>query len=230
MLQTLKTVQEFLFQTRGSRREIRIVRATVNSAALPPEFRKAELGELRGLAQVLDITLEVDGQLLASLNAALGIGNDFLPDFRRARVFTLLSGHQGKFALRFGFEFRRQSNFQGLRARRLRAIGVPAPEQESGKPEEVQTFVRGAWCLGKKLVDLAEKRGKSAQIHLIVAHYRRKRLGGPAAQVVEIKLRNERGRNVILAMPAQPRRIQDAAFEIHEPHRTEPELPQRARR
>jgi hypothetical protein len=131
MLQTRKALQKFLFQTRGSRRDIRIARPTGSRAALP-QFRKAELGELRGLAQVLDVTLEVDGQLLAGLNAALGIGNDFLPDFRRARVFTVLPGHQGKFALSFRFEFRRQSSFQGLRARRLRAIGVPAPEQKSG--------------------------------------------------------------------------------------------------
>ncbi len=31
-------------------------------------------------------------------------------------------------------------------------------------------------------------------------------------------------------MPAQPRCIQDAAFEFHEPHGAQPELPQRARR
>ena len=76
----------------------------VSSAALP-DFCKAQLGELRGLAQVFDIPLEVDGQLLASLNAALGIANDFLPDFRRALMLTLLPGHQGKFALRSRLEF-----------------------------------------------------------------------------------------------------------------------------
>ena len=105
MLQALKTVQKFLFQTRGSRRDVWIARATVSSPALS-EFCKAELGKLRGLPQVLDVTLEVDGQLLASLNAALGIANDFLPDFRCARVFTLLPGHQSKLALRFRLEFR----------------------------------------------------------------------------------------------------------------------------
>jgi len=30
-------------------------------------------------------------------------------------------------------------------------------------------------------------------------------------------------------MPAEPRRIDDVAFQFHEPHRTEPELPQHAR-
>jgi len=52
------------------------------------------------------------------------------------------------------------------------------------------------------LVDLAEKGGEPAQIHLIVANDAGERLDRPAAQIVEIKLRYERGRNIILAMPA----------------------------
>jgi len=62
-----------------------------------------------------------------------------------------------------------------------------------------------------------------------VAHDSGKRFGGSAAQVVEIKLRDKRGRNIILAMPAQTRCVKDVAFEFHEPHRTEAEFPQCAR-
>jgi len=62
-----------------------------------------------------------------------------------------------------------------------------------------------------------------------VAHHSGQRLGRPAAQVVEIKLRDKRGRNIILAMPAQTRCVKDVAFEFHEPHRTKPQFPQRAR-
>src|SRR5260370_18164637 len=62
-----------------------------------------------------------------------------------------------------------------------------------------------------------------------MANDSRKRLHGPAAQVVEIKLRDERGRNVVLAMPAEARRVEDVALELRQPHRTEAEPPQRAR-
>jgi len=63
-------------------------------------------------------------------------------------------------------------------------------------------LVRGFGRFRKKFVHLAEKRGEPSQIHLIVAHDSGKRFGGPAAQVVEIKLRDKRGRNIVLAMPA----------------------------
>jgi len=55
------------------------------------------------------------------------------------------------------------------------------------------------------------------------------RLGGPAAQIIKVILRDKSRRHIVLAMPAEPRRIDDVAFEFHEPHRTEPQLPQRAR-
>jgi len=62
-----------------------------------------------------------------------------------------------------------------------------------------------------------------------VANDAGERLGGPAAQIIKVILRNKRRRHIVLAMPAEPRRIDDVAFEFHEPHRTEPQLPQRAR-
>jgi len=61
-----------------------------------------------------------------------------------------------------------------------------------------------------------------------MAHDARERRGGPAAQVIEIKLRDQRRRHIVFAMPAEPGRVEDVAFEFREPHGTETELPQRA--
>jgi len=58
-----------------------------------------------------------------------------------------------------------------------------------------------------------------------VANDAGERLRGPASQIVEIKLRNEPGRNIVVAMPAQARDIEDVTFEFHEPHRSEAQLP-----
>jgi len=60
---------------------------------------------------------------------------------------------------------------------------------------------------------------------LIVAHHAGERLRGPASQIVEIKLRNKRGRNIVVAPPAEARHIEDVTFEFHEPHRSEAQLP-----
>src|SRR5467141_5370240 len=81
----------------------------------------------------------------------------------------------------------------------------------------------------KEGVDFSEESGEPTQIHLIVANDAGEWLGWSAAQVIEIKLRDKRRRHIVLAMPAEPRRIDDVALEFHEPHRTEPQLPQRAR-
>jgi len=58
-----------------------------------------------------------------------------------------------------------------------------------------------------------------------VANDAGERLRGPAPQIVEIKLRNERGRNIVVATPAEARGIEDVAFQFHKPHRTEAQLP-----
>jgi len=62
-----------------------------------------------------------------------------------------------------------------------------------------------------------------------VPHDAGQRLGRSAAQIIKIKLRDERGRNIVLAMPAEARRVQYVALQFHEPHGTEAQLPKRAR-
>jgi len=181
--------------------------------------------------QVFGVTFVVNGQLFAGVYAVVRLGHDFQPDLGGARVFAAALGHQRKLAARLRAEFRRQPHRQGLRARGVRAIFVPPALEKSRQPKEIEAFdfVGGAGRFGKQRVDFAEESGEAAQIHLIVAHDSGERLGGPAAQVIEIKLRYECGRNIVLAMPAQPGRVEDVAFEFHEPHRTEAKFPQRAR-
>jgi len=58
-----------------------------------------------------------------------------------------------------------------------------------------------------------------------VANDAGERLRGPASQIVEIKLRNARGRNIVVAMPAQAGDIENVAFQFHKPHGTEAQLP-----
>jgi len=86
----------------------------------------------------------------------------------------------------------------------VRAIVLPPALEKSREPKEVEAFSFGCgtgW-LRKQSVDFAEESSEPAQIHLIVANDASERLGGPAAQVIEIKLRDERRRHIILAMPA----------------------------
>jgi len=110
MLQTCKTVQEFLLQPRGATSEIRIVRG----ASLRPEFRKGELGEFSRAAQVFGVMFVVNGQLFAGMNAVARIGGDFQPDLGGARMFAAALGHQRQLAARLGAEFHGESNRQSL--------------------------------------------------------------------------------------------------------------------
>src|SRR4029077_8418307 len=50
-----------------------------------------------------------------------------------------------------------------------------------------------------------------------------------AAKIVEIKLRDQGRDDLVFAMPAKARRIQDVALEFHQANRTKAKLPKRAR-
>ena len=86
-----------MLQPRGMSSEIRIARGT----ALTPEFYESKLGEFGSAFQVLAMSLVMNGKLLAGVDPVLGIGNDLLPDFRRAIVFAPAFRHQRELAPRF---------------------------------------------------------------------------------------------------------------------------------
>jgi len=77
------------------------------------------------------VTFVVNGQLFASVNAVVHIGNDLQPDLGGARVFAAALGHQRKIAARLRAKFRWQPHRQGLCARGMRPIGIAAPLQKS---------------------------------------------------------------------------------------------------
>ncbi len=145
-------------------------------------------------------------------------------------MFTAALEHKRKFAPRFRAEFLRQTQFQRLHTREMRAIVLPPALEKSREPEQVEAFdfVCGAGCFRKQRVDFAEESSEPAQVHLIVAHDAGERRGRPATQVVEIKLRYERRGHIVLAVPAEARSVEDAAFKFHEAHRTEAKFPKRA--
>src|SRR5690242_19776666 len=79
--------------------------------------------------------------------------------------------------------------------------------------------------------NLSGECGEAAQIHLIVAENSGERLGGAAAEVIKIHLRDQRGVNVIVPRPFQRAAIaaEDVPFEIPQAHRSEPRSPKLAR-
>ncbi len=79
-------------------------------------------------------------------------------------------------------------------------------------------------------IHFSEKRGESTKIHLVVPDDAGEGLAGAAAKIVEIKLRNERGRDIIVATPAESGCVQDVTLELDKPDRAEAQAPQRPRR
>ena len=77
------------------------------------------------------MALVMNRKLLASENAIVRIANDPEPNFRRARMFAAPLRHQRELAASFWPKFGRQPRIERLRARRMRALGIPAPLQES---------------------------------------------------------------------------------------------------
>src|SRR5882672_9606896 len=128
-------------------------------------------------------------------------------------------GHQRKFARGLMPVLRRKARFQSLRAHFRCARSVPAAMEKSRKSKKIASVGFGENFVCKHHIDLAEKRCEAAQIHLVVAHNSQKRPRGSAAQIIKIKLRDVRRRNVISAMPAEALRAQNIALELHKPHR-----------
>jgi hypothetical protein len=99
-----------MLQPRKPRHNKRIARIN----ALAPQRGNRQLGKLRGFYQVFGMTLVINGQLFAGVNAVVRIGDDFQPDFGGACVFAAAFGHQRKLAPRPGTEFRRKANRESL--------------------------------------------------------------------------------------------------------------------
>jgi len=89
------------------------------------------LRKFRRAKKVFLVALVMDCQLFAGVHAVLRIAHDFLPDFRRSRMFAAALGHQREIAAGLRTEFGRQSRIQSLRTRGMRALGIAAALQKS---------------------------------------------------------------------------------------------------
>src|SRR5260370_12784615 len=78
-------------------------------------------------------------------------------------------------------------------------------------------------------MDFAVERGESRQVDLVMLQDARERIRRAASKIVEIELRDQRGDDLVFAVPAEARRIQDVALEFHQAHRAQAKLPKRAR-
>ena len=107
---------------------------------LPLEFCNRQLCKFHRAQKILGVSFVVDGQLFASINAILRIADDFLPEFRRARMFAAPLRHQREIAPRLRTEFGGKSGVERLRARGLRALRFAALLQKSREAEEIETF------------------------------------------------------------------------------------------
>jgi len=99
-------LQEFFLQPRKPRGEKQVARV----GALLPHRSHRQFGKLSRLGRVFGVTLVVNGQLLAGVNALVQIGNHVQPYLGGALVFAAALGHQRKIAARLRTEFRWQAN------------------------------------------------------------------------------------------------------------------------
>ncbi|OLC99488.1 MAG: hypothetical protein AUH86_02260 [Acidobacteria bacterium 13_1_40CM_4_58_4] len=203
----------------------------MQETAFPPELAQCQLREFHSTAKVFSVPFVVDGQLFAGAHSVLRIRNHLLPDHCGAFVFTAAFGHQRQFPLRLRPYIGGQSDRQRLRARGMRTARIPAALQESRKAKKIEAFHFAcvARQIRKQRIDSAEKSGQAAQVHLIVLHDSRKRARASASQIIEVILRDQSRLHIVLAAPAEPRGVEDVAFEFHQPNRTQAQLPQRAR-
>src|SRR5262245_45660912 len=100
----------------------------------------------------------------------------------------------------------------------MRSARIPTALQKARKPEKIEALLlfENVCRFGKHRVDFAKKSCQSAQVHLIVSHNSHKRLCWSPAQIVEIMLWDQRGFDVVFAMPAEPPRIENAPLEFRQ--------------
>ena len=153
----------------------------------------------------------MDGELFASQDTILWVGNEFEPECRCGGVIAAAFGEQGKLASRAWAELGGKAEVERLRTSDMSAIGIAAPLEETRQAEEIQAVDSVAISVLRRdeCVDLAKQGGQAAQIHLVVANDAHDRIAGSAAKIVEVVLRNECGSDVTFAVPAEARRIEN---------------------
>jgi len=192
---------------------------------------QAQEHKLDGSFQFSGMALVVDGELFAGKDSLMGIADQLLPKGNGARQITTTLGHERKFAGGARAKFFRQAGVECVRAGGVGEVLFAFAMQEFRKAEEVEGICHGKSPLAgiENRVDLSKKGGEATQVHLIVLHDSREGLAGTATEIVEVKLRDKRRGNVVLAVPAETSSIQNAAFQFDETHGAEAKTPERTR-
>lgn len=200
--------------------------------AITLELGKSELCEFGGVSGVFLLALIIESELFAGVDAVDRVGNDFVPQGGGTLVIAAALRHLGKLAASAGMDVTGQAEIDGLDASGLGAVGLSTAQKKTGEAEEVEAgdVIIENRVFPEKRVHFCVESGEAAQIHLIVANDAHQWPGGTSAQIIEIKLGNERGSDIVVAMPAEARRIEDVTFELDQAHRTEAQLPDSAGR
>jgi len=105
---------------------------------------------------------------------------------------------------------------RALNARQMRALIIAAPLQEFRQAKEIERIFRGKRLpLVEQGIDLSKKRGESPQVHLIVLHHARKRVGGASAQIIKIKTAGSALEATSSPrLPAEPLRVEHMALQF----------------
>jgi len=198
---------------------------------------KSQLGEskfceFRGASGIFSVAFVIEGKLLAGVDAVDRVGNDFVPQGGGALVVAAAFGHLSELAAGTRVNVTRQAEIDRLNAGGLSAVGFTATKQEAGEAEEVEAgyVAIESGVFPEKRVDFGVQSSKPAQIHLIVADDAYQGPVRTSAQIVEVKLRDESRSDVVFAVPAEARRVENVTLEFDQAHGAEAELPDRASR
>ena len=198
---------------------------------------KSQLGEskfceFRGASDIFSVAFVIEGELLAGVDAVDRVANDFVPQGGGALVVAAAFGHLSELAAGTRVDVDGQTAIDGLEAGGLSAVGFTAAKQEAGEAEEVEaryvTIESGVFP--EKRVDFGVQSSKPAQVHLIVADDAYQGPVRTSAQIVEVKLRDESRSDVVFAVPAEARRVENVTLEFDQVHGAEAELPDSASR
>jgi len=201
------------------------------NAKLALHSLQAKLGELQGAQEIAGLAFVVHRQLFAGKDRLLWVGEQFVPEGYGAVAFAAPLSHERQFTCGLRPEFRGQTGFERLRARGMGEILFAFAVKKFRQAEKVESISlrKTGFSRFENGIDLSEERSESAQVHLIMFDDGGKRMAGAPTQVIEINLGDERGNDVVFAMPTETRSVEHMTLELDEARGAESQPPQSAR-
>ena len=195
------------------------------------KLRQTKSGIFVRPGDILRPTLVMDSQLFTSQNTILRIASEFEPKGGSGGMIAAAFGKHREVMMSARAKFGGQTQIERLRARDVGAIGIAPPFEESRKAEKIEAvdpFAVSA-LRREKRVDLGKESCKAPEVHLIVAQHAYKWIRRAAAEVVEVILRDHRGSDIVLAVPAEARRVENLTFQLDEANGAKAKLPESPR-